>query len=166
MATNTPIVMGGTILPYDLDNNGHPLIRIVFLDHNGFRIGSTASPAMMTNVGNNGLLPTTSGVLATGPISIPASAQYNSPSLTTAGFRNATLVPSTATGGVTPSARQTVQGILAYIHNSGSAPPPGMSFQNAAIGFLEPINDQIWGTWTNPSTSTAVTLGDILFSMT
>ena len=136
MATNTPIVMGGTILPYDLDNNGHPLIRIVFLDHNGFRIGSTASPAMMTNVGNNGLLPTTSGVLATGPISIPASAQYNSPSLTTAGFRNATLVPSTATGGVTPSARQTVQGILAYIHNSGSAPLQGCHLRTPPSDFL------------------------------
>ena len=48
MATNTPIVMGGTILPYDLDTQGSPMIRIITLDAQGNPHNTTASPGVVT----------------------------------------------------------------------------------------------------------------------
>lgn len=117
--------------------------------------------------GSLGLRATTSGILGTGPIEIPVSAGYTSPQLATAGYANATLVPSSVTGGPlsSVSTRQLVQGVLAYINNAGNAVPPGMNNVNYSIGFLEPINDRIAGLWTNGTTA-VVTLGDILYSMT
>lgn len=112
-------------------------------------------------------LPTSTGTLATGPITVAASASYTSPQLATAGYRNATLLPASLSGTLgSAGGRQNVQGVLAYYHNASSEPPPGMTINSGAVGFLEPINDAVYGVWINGSSTASMTLGDILYSMT
>lgn len=50
MATDTPIVMGGTIIPYEYDAQGLPMARIITLDAAGNPQNSTASPGVVKMV--------------------------------------------------------------------------------------------------------------------
>ncbi len=50
MATDTPIVMGGTIIPYEYDAQGLPMARMIVMDAAGNPQNSTASPGVVKMV--------------------------------------------------------------------------------------------------------------------
>ena len=106
----------------------------------------------------------TSFILASGPITIPASGSYNTPVIDTNGFHYAQMVPASVSGSGTLAiggTRQRLKGVLTWIHNSGYNAPPGMTGEGGALGWGPPINDGIYGTWNNSSTTASLTLGDI-----
>ena len=107
---------------------------------------------------------TKEGVLVQGPITVAASATYETPSLNTNGYHYATIVPAAVSGSFSLlGTRQSVQGTLAWINNSGNQPPPGMGANGGALGWSAPINDAIFGGWINSSSTATLTLGDILY---
>ena len=106
----------------------------------------------------------TSFILAYGPITIPAGGSYTTPVVATNGYHYAQMVPASQSGSGTLAVgglRQTLKGVITWVHNSGYNPPPGMSELNGALGWGPPINDGIYGTWNNSSTTASLTLGDI-----
>ena len=106
----------------------------------------------------------TSFILAYGPITIPAGGSYNTPVVETNGYHYAQMVPASQSGSGTLAIgglRQTLKGVITWVHNSGYNPPPGMSEENVALGWGPPINDGIYGTWDNSSKTDSITLGDI-----
>ena len=106
----------------------------------------------------------TSFILAYGPITIPAGGSYTTPVVATNGFHYAQMVPASVSGSGTLAiggTRQRLKGVLTWIHNSGWNAPPGMTEEGGALGWGPPINDGIYGTWDNSSTTASLTLGDI-----
>ena len=106
----------------------------------------------------------TSLIIASGPITIPAGGSYNTPVVETNGFHYAQMVPASLSGSGTLAVggvRQTLKGVITWVHNAGYNAPPGMTGEGGALGWGPPINDGIYGTWNNSSTTASLTLGDI-----
>ena len=69
----------------------------------------------------------TSLIIASGPITIPAGGSYNTPVVATNGYHYAQMVPASQSGSGTLAIgglRQTLKGVITWVHNSGYNPPP------------------------------------------
>lgn len=148
---------------------GNP-VYVQYLDERAALLSNTSTQddvavnGTVSLTGSNVPCATASGILVEGPITIPASSSYSAPALDTNGYHYALFVPASQTGAVGIGSNvQSVQGVVIGVHNAGSELPPGMSGQNAAIGFSPPINDQVRPGWSNTSSTATATLGNILY---
>lgn len=138
---------------------------VTLVDQNGVPLSSaSASPPQIVLTGSLAPVATKEGVLVQGPITVAASANYETPLLNTNGYHYATIVPAAVSGSFSLlGTRQLVQGTMAWFHNGESQPPPGMGSIGGALGWSAPINDAIFGGWLNSSSTATLTLGDILY---
>ena len=101
-------------------------------------------------------------------IMVPAGGSYTTPVVATNGFHYAQMVPASLSGSGTLAIgglRQTLKGVLTWVHNSGYNPPPGMIEENGALGWGPPINDGIYGMWNNSSSTDSLIIGLVICNL-
>ena len=129
--------------------------------------GTSTNPVIVEQTGSLVPCAAVTDTLVTGPITIAASASYETPSLLTNGYHYAQMVPVGVSGSLSiGGSYQSLDNNTTWIHNAGTGSgPSGTINSGVTLVWYPPINDSLQGKWSNTSSTASATIGSVVYNL-